>query len=1018
MNNKIRMGLVVLASLAWSSTISAAEDAFGIIQLYPTQQDSLEWDSTHWANGNLRDFTGNRDPDDPTNWSESRGNNDLTSVDGAGVMRLEGSSPALNIDSYEGNDTAEQSFNNVEATIYFKHTVVGTKAWSGLIMGLRANDDPDTSCDDQAYWTRLRHDGKWDFLKELNGKSKGTSQIALFDGEPLPTDQWLGMKFLAYNIDVGDEVHVKLELYLDLISDGDVSNGGDWQLVGEKIDDGTWGGHDLGTCSYSDGHIITESAGIAIVKNSGDETTADYKYFSVREIDTTGTSTTDAFGITKFFATKAGSKEWVSNWDNGSARSVGSSERDPEDPTGYTQRRGNASTFNIDGAGILEMGGSQPRIYINPYDGNEITNPDQLFKNVEGTVYYKRTGSDGANWGGLIMGLRSGPLGHSSTNYDPAANYCDANTYYARFRHDGTWDFEKELRHGDETSSGTQSLFPGGLPADQWIGMKYLAYNINNDTQVKLELWIDDTSDGDTTDGGEWRLVGELIDDGNWSAGNIEDCPYSDTKIITEGGGIAFIRNTDAAKAEYKNFSIREIDPSSRYTIPPAEVTPSAVEIMADLIVASSDDGNIAANVFDDDLSTRWSAQGNGEHLTIDLSAQYYLTELHVAWSKGDERQSHYEVQISDDDINWESVAEGSSSGATTALEYIGVKDSARYVRIIGKGNTSNDWNSITEVKIFGVTPAEITPGAVEVTPASITASTEEDPNFAVNVYDGDSSTRWSAEGDGEFLTFDLGVQYSVTEIHAQWLSGDKRKSHYEIQTSDDGTTWESVTSGSSSGISPELENIDVKQSARYVRYVGFGNSSNAWNSVQEIKIFALPAAEVTEGSAEITPASITASSEEAPNLAANVSDGDSSTRWSAEGEGEFLTIDLGAQYSVTEIHAQWLSGNARQSHYQIEISDDATAWVTVVDGSSTGATSELEYIAINESARYIRYIGFGNTLNDWNSVQEIKIFGTAEIVPYVYVPSGITVKKQSGGGSLGFGLFLMALGLARRIFK
>jgi len=885
MNNKIRIkvGLAVLASLAWSPTISAAEDAFGITQIYPTQQGSLEWDSTHWDNGNLRTFTGNRDPEDATNWSESRGNNDLTSVDGAGVMRLEGSSPALNIDSYEGNDTAEQSFNNVEATIYFKHTVVGTKAWSGLIMGLRANDDPDTSCDDQAYWTRLRHDGKWDFLKELNGKSKGTSQIALFDGETLPTDQWLGMKFLAYNMNVNDEVHVKLELYLDLTSDGDVSNGGEWALVGEKIDDGTWGGHDLGTCSYSDGHIITEGAGIAIVKNSGDETTADYKYFSVREIDTTGTSTTDVFGIDKFFATMPGSKEWVSNWDNAIARSVGSSERDPNDATGYTQRRGNATTFDIDGAGILEMGGSQPRIYINPYDGNEITNPDQFFKNVEGTVYYKRTGTDGANWGGLIMGLRSGPLGHSSTNYDAAANPCDANTYYARFRHDGTWDFEKELKHGTggSQSSGTQPLFPGGLPADQWIGMKYLAYNINNDTQVKLELWIDDTSDGDTTDGGEWRLVGELIDDGNWNTGNVEGCSYTDDKIITEGGGIAFIRNTDAAKAEYKNFSIREIDPSTRYTIPPAVVTPGAVEVMTDWIVASSDDGNIAANVFDDDLSTRWSAQGSGEHLTIDLGAQYYLTEIHVAWSKGDERQSHYEVQISNDDINWESVTEGSSSGATTALEYIGIKDSARYVRIIGKGNTSNDWNSITEVKIFGVTPAEITDGAVEITPASITASTEEDPNFAVNVSDGDSSTRWSAEGDGEFLTFDLGAQYSVTEIHAQWLSGDKRQSHYDIQISDDGTTWESVTSGSSSGITPELESIDLRESARYVRYVGFGNSSNGWNSVQEIKIF-----------------------------------------------------------------------------------------------------------------------------------------GTAEVVPYTYTPSGITVKKHSGGGSLGFGLFLMALGLTRRFFK
>jgi len=846
--------------------VDETKDSFGITKLYPSKEGYLEWNSTHWENGNARTFTSNRDPDDPTNWSDSRGNNSVTSVDGTGIMHMEGSSPALNIDSYEDNDTAEQLFKNVESTIYFKHTAVGTKAYSGLIMGLRADPYPATSCDDQVYWTRLRHDGKWDFLKELNGKSKGTSQIDLFNGVGLPEGQWLGMKFVSYNVNVGDEVHVKLELWLDLTSDGDISNGGEFVKVGEKIDDGTWGGHDLGTCTYNDGHIITDGAGVAVVKNSGDVTTADYKYFSVREIDVAdtgdsgepggsgnkgGSATNDTFGIDKFFATEPGSIEWVSNWDNGVARTVGSGGRDPEDPTGFTHRRGSASVFNIDGSGILEMGGSQPRIYINPYTGDSQTNPDQFYKNVEGTVYYKRTGSDGANWGGLVMGLRSGPEGHGTATGDN----CDANTYYARLRHDGKWDFEKELKHSASTSAGYTTLYPDGLPADQWIGMKYLAYNIENDTKVKLELWIDDTSNGDATNGGEWRLLGTHVDDGNWIDTDVEGCSYAGNKIILEGGGAAFIRNTGAEKAEYKHFSIREIDPSNRINelpevpdviIPPATITEGAAELNAVSLTASMEEtdavtGEVISpveNVFDNDISTRWAALGQGEYLTIDLGERYFVTEMHAAWFKGDARQTHYEIQISDDEINWVTAASGSSSGGTLEFEHIDVTYAGRYVRYVGFGNTSNDWNSVNELKVFGMPAQIITDGSAEVSAVSIIASSEEVPNLAVNVFDNDLATRWSALGQGEYLTIDLGAQYLVTEMHAAWLKGNERQSHYQIDISHDGVSWTTVNSGSSSGTSVVLEYIGVNDSGRYIRFIGLGNSSNDWNSVTEIKIF------------------------------------------------------------------------------------------------------------------------------------------------------------------------------------
>jgi len=403
----------------------------------------------------------------------------------------------------------------------------------------------------------------------------------------------------------------------------------------------------------------------------------------------------DSFGITQFYPTMQGYTDWQStHWDNSNARTIGTSERDYDDPTGWAHVRGN-SPISFDGNGIMEMGGSSPRLYINPYPGYESTGAEQLFNNVEATVYYKRKGTDGANWGGLIMGVRSGPMGHGSAGGDN----CDATTYTARFRHDGKWDFEKELKHSKSVSSGYTQLFSSALPADQWIGMKYLAYNIENNTKVKLELWIDDTSNGDVSNGGEWRLLGEYIDDGNWVDPDVSGCSYNGDKIILNGGGVAYLRNTGAESAEYKYFSLREIDITNSNegdgTIPVEEITPDSVQ-------SSSDDGNVADNVIDNDFSTRWSAQGSGEALTIDLGAHYLVTELQAAWFKGDVRQSHYQLDISDDGLNWLNIIDSSSSGTTLSLESINVNYSGRYFRFTGLGNTSNDWNSITEIKIFG----------------------------------------------------------------------------------------------------------------------------------------------------------------------------------------------------------------------------------------------------------------------------------------------------------------------------
>lgn len=276
---------------------------------------------------------------------------------------------------------------------------------------------------------------------------------------------------------------------------------------------------------------------------------------------TCGGAAVDTFGIVKFFPTKAGTREWNSaHWNNGIARTFKYAP-DPYDPTGWTEDHSSGTDgFRIDGFGMMEMSGGGPRFHINSLLNAKVA--AQKFRNIEFTAYYRRKGTQGANWGGMIAGLRSGPLGHAS----PGGNDCDATTYYGRFRNDGKWDFEKELKHPGSTyrsGSGFNTQDPlwhgATLPLNRWIGMKYLVYNILGDTKVKLQLYIDSVSNGSPQNGGHWEKVGEVIDAGHWRSGDVSGCPYTDSMVITNGGGTMLLR-TDNDTADYKMVSQREID--------------------------------------------------------------------------------------------------------------------------------------------------------------------------------------------------------------------------------------------------------------------------------------------------------------------------------------------------------------------------------------------------------------------------------------------------------------------------
>ncbi len=124
-------------------------------------------------------------------------------------------------------------------------------------------------------------------------------------------------------------------------------------------------------------------------------------------------------------------------------------------------------------------------------------------------------------------------------------------------------------------------------------------------------------------------------------------------------------------------------------------------------VSANGDDGNGPANTLDGNLNTRWSSKGaSGKYITYDLGSTKKVSSVKIAWYKGDQRKAYFKIRVGNSTSGLSTVydaASSGSSGSTKQLETYNFNEvNARYIRISSFGNSSNDWNSITETEIYG----------------------------------------------------------------------------------------------------------------------------------------------------------------------------------------------------------------------------------------------------------------------------------------------------------------------------
>lgn len=103
--------------------------------------------------------------------------------------------------------------------------------------------------------------------------------------------------------------------------------------------------------------------------------------------------------------------------------------------------------------------------------------------------------------------------------------------------------------------------------------------------------------------------------------------------------------------------------------------------------------------MFDASTTTDWSVEGPASAV-IDFGREREMREVKIIWYKGGERIAYFTLYASNDGVNWREIYNGESYQTPDRETYTFEPVKARYLKIYGAGNTSNNWVSICDFRV------------------------------------------------------------------------------------------------------------------------------------------------------------------------------------------------------------------------------------------------------------------------------------------------------------------------------
>jgi fibronectin type 3 domain-containing protein len=180
--------------------------------------------------------------------------------------------------------------------------------------------------------------------------------------------------------------------------------------------------------------------------------------------------------------------------------------------------------------------------------------------------------------------------------------------------------------------------------------------------------------------------------------------------------------------------------------------------------------------------------------------------------------------------------AEGATPvGTATSNSFTdtGLTNGTTYYYTITASNAAGTSAKSAEVH---ATPAASGTGTLLSQGQPATASSVQAAGYpASNAVDGNLSTRWSsAFSDPQWLQVDLGATHTISQVTIYWESA--YATAFQIQTSNDGTTWTTIYSTTTS--TGGTQAIPVSGSGRYVRMYGTKRATGYGYSIWEFQVY------------------------------------------------------------------------------------------------------------------------------------------------------------------------------------
>lgn len=122
-------------------------------------------------------------------------------------------------------------------------------------------------------------------------------------------------------------------------------------------------------------------------------------------------------------------------------------------------------------------------------------------------------------------------------------------------------------------------------------------------------------------------------------------------------------------------------------------------------------------NVTDGSFLTQWSSTGDNQWLFLKLAEPFKISHLEIAFLADQLYTSYFDIYASNDNLVWEPILIGAAScsfsGIIQVFDFPLLKTNTvySYIKLIGHGNSLNNLNLISELKIFGIRQETIVPG-------------------------------------------------------------------------------------------------------------------------------------------------------------------------------------------------------------------------------------------------------------------------------------------------------------------